>query len=608
MGLVLACGQAGQILVSVAAAAAPLPRVSQDLLSPIAHELVPPSAAVIDTARHRAIAAASSLEQQLAGQAVGSVLSAELKLARLFDDLAKVSTEPNAAVSKTLDAHVDSLRLVLPGRVQQDVDRLRQAVATVAALCRRSPQALASGHEAVAMLRTHLASAGQRLSVETERQVRAAYAEIAGLVADSEVIAPLRRRLSQPNALVLVRGGFVAELARQRFTKPVELRRVHEGTSITGQGSVLVDLSASLPPSQGSCRVVVQAVGQGRIDASAVRGRARVKASACPRVVGQIPIVIGQRSIDPGTADIDADVQTRLTQLSIGGLPGRCRLVRRIASRAVQQQLAANDPVAAREIEAAVGREVREQGLRLATQINMLLSWGVWERLAAIDFTPDVELATTGDAATSGTSYARGDQLAALRSPPPLPSEIASRADMLTQVHESAVNNVFAGFGGLELDEATARALWEVQLKLVDDDQDRLPPARFPSSITLAETSPLEVCAASNGVTLMLRPATGRLAERPLVSTPAEIRLRYTVAEDERGIVFRRDPCQLIGPLDEDARAAWTELVDLFCGRALRPLPRYQPSGLDASLRLIHASLSEGWLMLAIEHVPAADH
>jgi hypothetical protein len=605
--LVLAWELASVTLFSAAYAATPLAAEIRDVLSPIERQLVPPSPAEIDKGRRKAIAAATTLDEHLASQAVGRLLAEELDLRRLFDVLAKVSTEPTDADAAALDTHVAGLRHILPGRVQQDVDRLRELVAALAAHCRRSPQALAAGREAVAALSGHLSTAGRPLSNEAERQVRDAYAVIAGLIDDSHRLAPLRGRLSHPNAVVLIREEFVTKLASRRFTRPVEIHRTENGTSITGHGSVVVDLSASLPPSHGSCRVVMHAVGQGRIDASAVRGRARVTASASPRVVGQLPIVIGPRSIEPGVADIDADVQTRLTQLSIDGLLGRCRLVRRVASRAVQQQLTANDPVAAREIDEAVGREVREQGLRLATEINMLLTWGIWERLGAIDFTPDVELATTGHAATSHTSYARGDQLAALTSPPPLPSDIASRADMLTQVHESAINNVFTSFGGLEFDEATVRALWEVQLKLMDDTWDRLQPARIASSISLAETSPLEVRAADDGVTLMLRPAAGRLGERPLARTPAEVRLHYTLAKDERGIVFLRDPCQVTGPLDDTARAAWTELVDLFFGRALRPLPRYQPNGVDASLRLIHASLRDGWLVLAIEHVPTAE-
>lgn len=571
------------------------------LFQAIDRQLVLPTPAELAAARQRAVQALAQLEQTLADQAVGPLLTHELRLVQLKNLLAKLSPAP--AYAAAVEAFFPVLRRVLPGQAQADLDQLRQAVAALAASCSRSPETIAAARRAMAALHLHLTEHPTRHTTDDDRQLRDAFASVVRLVADAGLRSQLRQTLSQPNAIVQLRPRFVQQLAAQRVTRPINLQRATAGTVITGRGEVQVDLSAELPESVGSCRVIVHAEGRGQIDATASRRRARVTATAAPTVSGLQPLVIDPRSITPTSAAVTAKLQTRLNTLSIGGLLGHCRLVRRLATRSVQRQLAAAEPATSRAIEAEVGRMVEAEGLLLAGRINTLLTWGVWDRLAAIDFTPEVLLANTQAGATSGTFYARGSQLAAITPPPVAAAEQSPRVAMVTKVHESAINNLFTGFGGLTLDEATVRALWEVQLKLSDADWERLPPARVASTITLHAEQPLEIHVADQEVQLTLRPAAGHLAGIPLPAAPAAISLSYQLKPDADGLCFRRTACQVSGNLDAATAAAWTELIDLFCGRLLRPLPRYRTSITASWLRVVHAALEQGWLVVVTEMI-----
>lgn len=570
-----------------------------DMLAVVEQQLAPATPETIATARDQALTALAALEHTLASQAVGVLLREELQLQAVRDAVSQLSPSPTPREVTRLDAFVPGLRRVLPGQAGDDLDHLRETVTAVAAIASRTPDALAAAREAIGTLRQHVAASSAALSPADDVAVRAAFASVARLVADATDRRLLRQQLSQPNAIVQLRREFVQQMAQQRVTTPVDLRRVQNGAVITGRGEVPIDLTATLPDREGVCELIVLAKGGGPLAMTATTDRARVTASAFPTVVGQQPIVIGPTGIEPGLASIDAAVTTRLKTIGIAGLLGRCRLVRRLASRAVQRQLTANDPVAASELEAAVAEEVRAEGLQLAARLNTLLSWGVWDRMAAIDFTPDVALATRAGSLSSRTFYARGDQLGALAPPPAIPPEVASQLAILTQVHASAINNVFATFGGLTLDEATIRALFEVQLKLADDAWEQLPAARVASAITLAADRPLEVHFADNRLELVLRPAAGSLAGRPQEGSPAEIRIRYWLDQDDRGLVFRREACELDGSLDAATTEGWTQLIDLFLGRSLRPLPQYQTSGVAARMNVIHAGLERGWLTVA---------
>jgi hypothetical protein len=234
------------------------------------------------------------------------------------------------------------------------------------------------------------------------------------------------------------------------------------------------------------------------------------------------------------------------------------------------------------------------------------VQWGVWDRLAALDFLPEVRLANDALGIRSDTWYARADQLGGIAPRPAVPAAELARLDMVTWAHESAVNNTLATMGGLRLDEATVRGLWEVQCKLWSAEWDALPPARVPSVITFAAERPLMVALAPDGIEVGLRVTACELAGRVVDEAPREIRLRYRLVRDGDGWQFTRGDATFAGDVPPATQAAWQETLGLFFGRGIRPLPEYRPSGFSEQMRLGYVDVRDGWLVVGAERVSEA--
>jgi len=553
--------------------------------------------------RQEAIAAAATLRRHLEAGPLGVILVPELELDWLDAELARHPPEagPLASLERTL-------RTVLPGRAQELVDRLRLHVGRLARLARRVEEGPAAAVAARATLDLHLA-APRGGSPVADGDLRHAFAALAAVAADDvseREVRRLRERLSAPNVSVLLARDYVQSISQRTFTQPVEFQEQREGTALKGRGSVSVVISVRVPESVGENRLVVEALGTGRIDATADRRRVNVAARAVPQLTGSDIVRLTPRAVVVESPQVAARFTTRVQAVQVGGLVGRCRLVRRIARRAAQEALAANDPAVAREIERTVATRVEEEAAVLAFRINGLLQWGVWERLAALDFTPEVRLANDSLGMRSDTWYAGADQLGAVPPRPEIPAADLARLDIVTWAHESAVNNSLAALAGLRLDEATVRGLWEVQCKLWSAEWDALPPARIPAAITLATERPLSVRVVPEGIDVTLRATACERDGRVIDEGPREFRLRYRLARDADGWHFVRGDAELDAPLPAERMADWQETLGLFCGRMIRPLPRYRPSGMSQHLKMDYVDVRDGWLVVGGTRVAAA--
>lgn len=559
-----------------------------------ARALRTPSPAELDAARRVAREALGRLRGELGSRAIGVVLAPELQLDRLAAALDAATPDPAA-----LDDIERSLRRSVAGDAGKLVDRLRTAVARFARLARLATAPLDEGRQSLDTLVRHLADPGLRTAARGEGELRDAFAALAALVPDEQVMASLRRRLSVPNMAVFVGHGFVESASRRQFTVPVAARERREGTLISGTGAVRVDLSATLPLAEGASVVRMHASGTGRIDATADRRRAHVRARATPDVTGVDDVRILWDRVVGGEPAVEARFHTRLTGVRIDGLVGRCRLVQRIAGRAIQDRLAANDPAVSRRIEGEVGARVKEESLDLAYRINGMLKWGVWDRLQAVDYTPEVWLHNDAAGAHSGTWYAGPTQFGAVAPRPPLPPNPSRPVAVATWMHESALNNTFARLGGIRLDEATVRGLWEVQCKLTCDEWADLPPARVPSVITLAEDDPLTVRFVRGGFDMRVRMQACELAGRRVAAGVREAVMTYRVDRDARGTMVARRSLEWGDGTPPTEQESLEQALGLFLGRTIRPLPRYRSSGFANYLQVNHLDLDDGWLVVA---------
>jgi hypothetical protein len=561
--------------------------------------------------RQEATAAAAALRAVLEADPLGVILVPELELDWLAAELAR--DLPDSAPLASLER---SLRKVLPGRAQEPLDRLRLQVGRLARLARQAEEGPAATAAARATLDLHLGSP-RGASPVTDDDLRGAFAAVAAVAADeaseSELRA-LRQRLSAPNVSVLLARDYVQSISKRTFTQPVEFQELAEGTAIKGRGEVSVAISVRVPESAGENRLVVEAIGTGRIDATADRRRVHVAARAVPQVTGSDTVRLTPRRVVVEPPQVAARFSTRVQDVQVAGLIGRCRLVQRIARGAAQEALSGNDPAVARQIERTVATRVEEEAAVLASRINGLLQWAVWERLAALDFTPEVRLANDSLGLRSDTWYAHADQLGAVPPRPEISMADLARLDIVTWAHESAVNNSLAALAGLRLDEATVRGLWEVQCKLWSPEWDTLPPARIPAVITLATERPLGVKVVPDGIDVVLRATACERDGEVIDEGPREILLRYRLARDTDGWCFVRGDAEIAPlrdvlidtPLSAERAAAWQETLGLFCGRTIRPLPRYRPSGVSQHLRMGYVDVRDGWLVVGATRVADA--
>jgi hypothetical protein len=283
-----------------------------------------------EQARQEAAAATAALRAELETGPLGVILIPELELDWVAAEIARDPSDAGA-----LERLERSLRRMLPGRAHGALDRLRTGVGRLARLARRTEQGSAPASAARATLETHLGHP-PGASPATDEEVRAAFAALAAVAADEPSESELRRlreRLSGANLSVLSKREFVAAIARREFTQPVEFQERQAGPAIAGKGHVSIAISARVPESRGENRLVVHAVGDGRIAATADRRRVHVAATAVPCVSGSATVRLTPTRVVVEPPVVEARFTSRVSGLRVEGLGGHCRIVRRSTAR-----------------------------------------------------------------------------------------------------------------------------------------------------------------------------------------------------------------------------------------------------------------------------------
>lgn len=558
-------------------------------------ERVPPTAFRIAAARDEALARLAAVRRLLEERPSGEILARELDIPGLEAEI--VRGVPDGAA---LGRGERSLRRIVPGRLQAAINDLRGAVGRLGRLARSAADAGALA-AAQATLDRHFRDPALRLAPAGDLELREAFAQAASLTPDDEVVVALRQRLSLPNAVSFVGRDLVAALGRRHFDQPVATSERREGTAIAVSGRVGVDLTASAPESGGENLLLIRARGAGSLVATADRRRIHVGATATPKVECTQRVHIAPRGIAGDDPEVDAEFRSRLRCLGIDGALGACGLVRRIAGNAIQDALAANDPLVAREIEDGVRERVREEGITLAYRVNGLLQHAVWDQFAALDYRPDVRLHNDADGVWSETFYAHDDELAALGSRPPVPAGLG--LDLCTWVHESVANNSLDTLANAAIDEATVRGLWHDQFKMSSADWDGLPEGRVPAVITLAEGRPLGVRFLPGEVRLELRATGCSLDGRPADEGPRTIRVGYRVERGPEGVRFLRDAVEFGADVPAAVRPTWERALNLFLAADIRPMQRFPNAKVRRILEMAHLDVGDGWIVVGSRRV-----
>ncbi len=559
------------------------------------------SPAEIAAARHEVAAQLISVRAHLEKQAIGVILDDELALDRLDAELQR--DRPDEAELRRIER---SLFRILPGKIQASVNDLRVSVARLARMVRLTGGNVEAAKKALITIEMHLHDDRLRSSRDGESAVRQAYAQVADLLPSAAVVETIQRRLSTANSTSFLSGEFVTAISRQHFDQPVNFRERRQGATIAGRGDIRVTLSATAPESDGENRLLLHAVGAGHVAASADQRRIHVRAGASPSVDGVQPLRILPSRVVADAPAVTADFHTRLSGICLDGWLGQCGLARRVAGHAIQDRLIVNDRIVAHAIEKSVGERVREEGLRLAYRVNGLLQYAAWDRLAALDYIPRVRLWNDAAGMWSETFYARDNQLAAVSARPPIPPERRSDLDLITWVHESAVTNSLAVIGGGRVDEATVRGLWEVQFKLTSTDWDALAPGRIPATITLGDVSPMSMRFLPGGIELDLRATGCEIDGKSADSGPCSVRIRYLIDRDPGGPRLIREPFAFSESVPIGKRAVWQNVLGLFFGHELHPMPRFPNARVQPFLELDYLNVIDGWMVVGLRRAVSA--
>lgn len=567
---------------------------ANSILRRIEESLIRPDTLAVEASRRDTLKALDSVLSQLEERAIGVVFHEELGIDSLIAELSRPVLDAAA-----LDACERRLRRVLVGEIRAPVSRLRSSLEKLACSVRLQ----AGDTEPVrTALRILTAPASETIRADDpEDERRQAFRTLVAFSPSRSELASLRRLLSAPNASTTVSASFVEVVSWRHFEQPVEIRECRDGATILGRGGVGISLHATAPPSEGMNRLVMHARGEGSIDATANRRRVHVRAVAKPTLVGAIELDLHADRIDDGSPRVAAVFHTRLSGLGIDGLVGRCRIVQRVAAEAIGRVLEAGDTTVARKLESEVAKRVDEEAYSLAHRINGLLHHGLWDRLASLDEMPEVR--TWNDAAgLHATSYyGHDDRLGALEPAPPIPS--VESFDIISRLHESAINNSLASLGGLRLDENTVRGVWEVQLKLRSQQWARLRAGRVPAEIRLADHDPAVVRLRDGRIDLGLRvvlpPDEGPDPEGKIM----DVGFHYRLNRHPDGVSFTRSPFELVDGLPAEDMATLLRTLGLFFPESIEPMPRYRPSGFSQYLKTAHIDVSRGWLTVGASRV-----
>lgn len=576
-------------------------RSNIQLLESLSRNLKTASASEIRLAVVEVEEALNRLRKELSEQAIGVILNNELQIDRLASELQK--DLPDATFLNRMER---SLRRILPGRVQRTTDELRAKVANLAKLLSLTPAGLDMARQSIATIRDHLQNEQLRQTRIGDSELRQAFVELVSRHPSVLDIATLGTSIAGANYSSLIKKEFLTSMSQRSFELPIHLRECKDGTSVGGDGKMHIALSLELPTSNGEIRMIVNATGTGKIDVSADRKRIHACAQLSTQIQGQQSLHIRPSQISGDSPVINAHLSTQLTQVKMDGLLGRLRLSEKVVSRAIQSRLEANDKSVSDQIERTVQKRVEDEGYDLAYRINGLIQHGVWDRIHSLDFQPDVQLQNNLQGIRSDTHVVSRNQLGALSKRPDIPADTVKNLDLITWVHESAVNNIFDLFTGIRLSEDTIRGLWETELKLTCDDWKTLQPARIPSVITLADQSSLELRFIPQGVEVRLRVTSCEVDGRVEDTGTRELGLRYHIENGAHGAQFFRQSLEFPNELSAEKRAIWTKTLDLFFGKTIRPMPKFRNASFSPFLQLGYLNISEGWLVVgAARSLPA---
>lgn len=568
----------------------------EELLTKIESQLRAFTFSEQDALRAKALATCSSTIEVLSQSAVGYALVLDQELPSL-EALLK-NQHPDL---EQLIAFEERLRLITPGSHQAFIDQLQAHLSEYRRTYATNAETLKMARSGIATLRT--TPPGKKLSESEQQNTSAAFAALYNVAIDPRILRRLQTAISMPNVQTQYRTRSLELQGQKSFQFPIQFSSCTDRTRIQTDGTVSVSLVPRFGSSNQSIPLAMHVEGLGVFNATADRSPANVSATFTVMATGLQPMQLHPLSIERKLPDVNAQVEADLQDVRLEGHLSRSRILHTILGRAIERKLEEQEPLLSRKIELTLSQRANEEGEKLSYKINHLLTQSIWSRLESIRFTPDISLSSAPTYITSQSLYAYPDQLGALTHPPAVPPDIKEQLDWTTHTHESAINNICRKVRGFQLDEATMRGVWQVQLKLTAPEWETPRSAVIPAVITFAIAEPIRIEFREHRLNVHLRLHTASTTSKPSSLSPIATTFSYSLAKKDDRFHIVRSPFTLPAHLNDMDAQAWQKVLTRFFPETLEPIPKFRPSMWENFVSLRYLNAQEGWLSVGLRSV-----
>ena len=344
--------------------------------------------------------------------------------------------------------------------------------------------------------------------------------------------------------------------------------------------------------------------GKGLFNATANRHPATVQVELNAHAYGRQPIEIEPWQIVKKRSSVQVDINSHLRDVQLTGHLDRVRFLRNLLGRAIENKLAEQDKTLSANVENEISKRAEEEGYKLASKINRLLTQSLWARLESVRFTPHIQLATNDRYVESHSLYAYPDQLGALSSPPKLPDTLIDQIEWTTHIHQSAINNILGKLRSFKLDEATMRGVWQVQLKLTTPDWETPAMAVVPAQVIFADADPIHVELNNHRLVIGLHLLSALDPSTQKQLPPLRTTFEYSLAPAKQPFRILRSAFSIPDELTAPDAAAWSNVLARFFPESLQPIPKFQPSMWENYVALRYLNAESGWLSVGLAGLP----
>lgn len=317
-----------------------------------------------------------------------------------------------------------------------------------------------------------------------------------------EVVLQLRESVSRPNILIDVAADFLDAGMQQNVDRDAPVRDVILGTNISGMGHTLGEVRVKMVPDADRGVLELNFFGNTATRTLGLNGPVQIHSRGNVAFNGNARIILDERGPQLGTSEMCADSRSHTTGLCTTVRPLFDRLVRRIASKKIAKNQAQANWIASRHAEqqlidkfnADIKKQLDDANRKYWKEIRGPM-------MAAGEFPRSLRYSTTRDGLRISVLQANRFQLAAPLEAPP----IQGRPAMAVRLHQSSINNYFAGMWAGKTADSVELAAMQVRLtgkapkkKDEDDDND-------PWSITFADEQPVQVTLDDDGFKIVIQ-------------------------------------------------------------------------------------------------------